>query len=60
MGTWRTMHPRRILHAPGDIGVHDGFSPGEPRARGLWSGAEDSTHWQPRPYLKPDKHIKIH
>ena len=29
MGTWRTLHPRRILHAPGAISVHDGFSPGE-------------------------------
>ena len=25
MGTWRTLHPRRILHSPGAISVHDSF-----------------------------------
>ena len=25
MGTWRTLHPRRILHAPGAISVHGSF-----------------------------------
>ena len=25
MGTWRTLHPRRILHEPGAISVHDSF-----------------------------------
>ena len=37
-GTWRTIHSRRNLHAPGAIGVHGGVSPGEPRPP--WSGAE--------------------
>ena len=30
MGTWRTLHPRRILHAPGAFSVHGGVLPGEP------------------------------
>ena len=30
------------LHAPGDISVHGGVSPGEPRTRALGSGAECS------------------
>ena len=25
MGIWRTLHPRRILHAPGVISLHDVF-----------------------------------
>ena len=29
MGIYRTLHPRRILHAPGDISAHCGFSPDE-------------------------------
>ena len=37
------MHLRRIFHTPGAISVHGGFSPGEPRTRALWTGAEDST-----------------
>ena len=45
MGAWRTLHPRRILHAPGAINVHGGFSPGEPRIRELRSRAERSTNW---------------
>ena len=40
MGTWRTLHPRRILHTPSAISVH-----GEPRTRALLSGAEDSIDW---------------
>ena len=43
MSIWRTLHPRRILHAPGAISVHGG--PGEPRTQALRSGAEDSTYW---------------
>ena len=45
MGTWRTLHPRRILYAPGGISVHGGFSPGEPQIRALRACAEDSTVW---------------
>ena len=45
MGTWRTVHPQRILHAPGAISVYGSFSLGEPRTRALQSGAEDSTDW---------------
>ena len=45
MGTWRTLHPRRILHAPGAISVHRGVSPGKPRTRVLRFGAEWSTEW---------------
>ena len=41
----RTLHPRRILHAPGAISVHGGFSPDESRTRVLRSGAEYSTDW---------------
>ena len=37
MGTWRTLHPRRILHAPGAISVHVSISPGESRTWALWS-----------------------
>ena len=40
MGTWRTLHPRRILYAPGVISVHGGVSPGEPRTRALRFGVE--------------------
>ena len=40
MGTWSTLHPRRILHAPGVITVHGSVSPGESRARDLRSAAE--------------------
>ena len=29
METWRTLHTRRILHAPGAIRVHGGFSPSD-------------------------------
>ena len=47
MGIWRTLQPRRILHAPGAISVHGGVSPGKPRTRALQSGAEDSTDWAP-------------
>ena len=37
MGTWKTMNPRRILHAPGAISVHDGVLPAslEPGTSGL-------------------------
>ena len=40
MGTWRTLHTRRILHAPNAISVHGGVSSAEPRIRALRSGAE--------------------
>ena len=30
MGTWRSLHPRQTLLAPGAISVYGGFSPGEP------------------------------
>ena len=30
MGTWRTLHPRLILHEPGTFRVYRGFSPDEP------------------------------
>ena len=43
MGTWRALHPRRILHAPGAISVHVGASPDESRTRALRSGAECSS-----------------
>ena len=33
MGTWRTLHLRRILHAPCAISMHGNFQPGEPRTR---------------------------
>ena len=45
MGTWKTLHPRRILHTSGTISVHDGFSPGKPQTRALRCGTEDSTDW---------------
>ena len=40
IGTWRTLHPRQILNAPGAISVHGGVSLDEPRTRALRSGAE--------------------
>ena len=42
MQTWRTLHPRRILHASGAISVYRGVSPGEPRTWILQSGSECS------------------
>ena len=33
MGTWRTLHPRRILHAQSAVSVHSGVSPGDSRTR---------------------------
>ena len=39
MATWRTLPPRRNLHAPGAINVHGGVSPGEPPIRTLRSGS---------------------
>ena len=44
MGTWRTLHPRRILHALGVISVHGGVSPDVPRTRALRSSAECSAN----------------
>ena len=41
-GTWRTLHPRRILHAPGAISVHGGLwlvTSLEPGPSGLKSNA---------------------
>ena len=43
MGTWRTLHPRRILHALGAISVHRDVLLGEPRTRALRSGTECSS-----------------
>ena len=40
MGTWSSLHPGRILHAPAAI---SGFSTGESRTWALRSGAEYST-----------------
>ena len=42
MKTWRTLQPRRILHASCAIHVHSGFSSGEIRTRALRSGADYS------------------
>ena len=42
MGTWRTLHLRRILHAASAISVHGSVTPGEPRTRTLQSVAECS------------------
>ena len=42
MGTWRTLHPRRTLHAPGDISAHGGISKGKLRTQALRSGVECS------------------
>ena len=39
MRTWRTLHQRRILHAPGAISVHGGVSPRDSRTRALRPGA---------------------
>ena len=43
MGTWRTLHPRRILHAPGAISVHGNILPGEPGTHAL----QPRTKWSP-------------
>ena len=43
MGTWRTLHPQRILHVPGAIIVHVDFSLDESRTRALRSGVENAT-----------------
>ena len=45
MGIWGTLHPRRILYAPGVISVYGDFSPGKPRTRTLGSEAENCTDW---------------
>ena len=45
METWRKLYPLRILHAPGAISVHGGFSSGKPRTWILRYGTEDSTDW---------------
>ena len=45
MRTWSALHPRRILHVPGAIRIHGGFSPGESQIRALQSGAEYSINW---------------
>ena len=45
MGTWRTLHPQRILHRPNTICVHGSVSPGVPRPWALWAGAECSADW---------------
>ena len=51
MGTW-TLHPQRILHAPGVISVHGGVSPREPRSRAFRSRAEGSTYFQTKGPLR--------
>ena len=43
IGTWKTLHTRPILHAPGAISVHDSVSLSELRTRDLRSGAECSS-----------------
>ena len=43
MGTWKTFHHRRILHAPGAISVHGGVSASEPRTRAFRSKDEWSS-----------------
>ena len=43
MGTWRTLHPQRILHALGAINLYGGVLPGDPRTRSLWSEVEYSS-----------------
>ena len=45
MGTWKTLHLRRILCVPGAISVHGGFSPGKPRTRAIRSRDQDTTDW---------------
>ena len=52
MGTWswRTLHPRQILHAPVAISVYGGVSQGELQIRTLQSGAECYVDWPMRPY----------
>ena len=42
MGIWRTLHPRGILYASGDINVHGGVSPNDSRTLAHQSGAEFS------------------
>ena len=42
-GNLEGLHPLRILHAPGSIWIHGGFSPGKFQTRALQSGAECST-----------------
>ena len=46
-GTWRTLRPRLILHAPGaSISLHIGlYSGGEPRTRDLRSQIRRSADW---------------
>ena len=45
MGTWWTLYPRRILHAPGAISVHGGVSPDTPQTRALQSEDKYSADW---------------
>ena len=40
-----TLHPRRILHAPDAISVHDSVLPGELQNRALRFGFEYSVYW---------------
>ena len=37
-----TLHPRRILHAPGAINAHGSVLKDEPQTWALWSGAQCS------------------
>ena len=50
MGTWRILHPRRILHAPAVINVHGGFRQAslEPGSSGLYLRALSTEQQQPR------------
>ena len=42
MGTWRTLHLRRILLTPSAISVHGSVSPDDPRTRALLPEAKCS------------------
>ena len=43
METWRTLHPRRVIHAPGVISVQGDVLSGKPGIRVLRSGAKCSS-----------------
>ena len=56
MGTWRTLQPRRISHAPGAISLHSSF--GQVRLEPGPAGQELRT--LPTVQLRPPKHEEIH
>ena len=55
MGTWKTLHPRLILHTPGAISLHGSFSTGKPQTQAIRSGAEDSTDWATEAFTEPQR-----